>query len=148
MGERTGWEHQTPIELGIPEIIRPANPALGAEWTQTVPANTVWLILLVRFRLVTSVTAAQRQPSIAINDGSGLVEVGQPGSLQTASLTRDYSYQENAPFTIVGGEIMGSFPSRVYLLPGWIIQSTTANIQVDDQFSAIQIYLHRWLVSS
>lgn len=148
MGTRPSWPHSTPFEAGIPEIIRPADPAAGAEWTQTVPANTFWLILLIRYQLVSDATAAQRHGSIAVNDGAGLVEIGQPGAFQAASLARLFTYQANAPFTIIGGEILGSFPDRFYTLPGWVIQSSTANFQAGDQYSNIVLYVLRWLVNT
>lgn len=54
------------------DVIVGANPAAGAEVSETVPAGETWCLLGVRVTLVTSATVATRQPILTLDDGTNI----------------------------------------------------------------------------
>lgn len=137
--------YNTPPEFGVPEIIPVTTPGAGVGWSQTVPVNTIWLLLAINFRLVTAVAAATRTVLIQINDGSNASTIGLAGQSQLAALTRDYLFTLAQHGNLVDTIISGNINERLYLRPGWILASSIANIQAADQVSIITLYVHRWL---
>src|SRR3990170_4429385 len=71
---------------------KPADPAAGAEVIITVPTAKRWRLVAIRFRLVTSATAASRQVTLIIDDGTNVIWRKLVAATQTAGLTRNYLF--------------------------------------------------------
>ena len=69
MSKNPSWSYSTPVEFGLPERIAVTTPAAGAEWTQTVPANTIWLVTAIGMQLVTGAAVPNR--NVRINHSIG-----------------------------------------------------------------------------
>jgi len=148
VGERKGWDHQTPIELGIPEIIPVTTPAAGADWTQTVPANTLWLIQAISYDFQTVGGFGGRRTRLRLTDGTSTMNIGFQTPDQPAGVTRNHLYTASPGPSPVTEFLVGTLIPRLYLLPSWIITSATINIQAGDIFSEINLYVHRWLLTT
>lgn len=148
MGERIGWDFQTPIELGIPEFISVSDPTLGDEIDIVVPENTLWSIVLLKFRFTAGPTAATRLIHLAVSDGAGVKRIGYASATMVAGATRDIYCQHAGMTANVAQEVFCRLPPRFYLRPLWELLTVTDNRQADDQFSSIVLYVHRWLVST
>lgn len=137
----------TPPDYSLPEIIAVASPAAGINWTQTVPANTIWLLLSVNFRLTTDATAVTRGLKIQINDGATLTSIGLAGQSQTASLIRDYIFLHANHGNLTVTQIPGNLTQPIFIQPGWTLTSSVENIQATDSLTVITLYVHRWLIN-
>jgi len=139
--------YPTPLEYSFPQIINVTDPLAGAQWTQTVPANTIWLINCVEFQLATDATVANRVPRVEIFDGTTSMRVGGSGQVHTASLTRDHILKPGGHGLGPATETSGDLAPRLYLQPGWIIRSSTASLAAGDTHLNIALYIQRWLVN-
>lgn len=134
---------QTPIwsaldGRGLMRSIAVTSPAAGADWTQTVPAGVNWILRAVTAKLTTGVTVAARQASLQVTDATPRLLLDSPGgSTEAASLADVYSWFNGAAAVIEGGVVVGGLPAEFRCLPGWIIGSSTANIEAADQWSNI-----------
>jgi len=78
--------------MGAQKFDKPANPAVGSQYTITVPGGKVWRIMAVYFTLVTGITAGNRYPAVAFLDGDGDTYAEPAGTTaQAASATTSYS---------------------------------------------------------
>ena len=117
------------------------NPAVGAEWTFTVPVGQLLELLSLHWVLATSATVANRVSGFEIVDGAGnVIGIWRGGAVQAASLTENYSIgtidgqsDPNGNF----GAIIIPAPQGLYLPAGFTIRSLTAALQAGDQYSAI-----------
>ena len=139
------WSHPTPPEFGIPEALTIAGPAVGAEWTQTVPNNTLWLVTAVGFTLLADANVATRESNIILDIGGVDRRIGIPANTQAAGQSRQYLFTWSPHGANPFVNIPGMIPHRLYLQPGWILESVTTGIQVGDQYSSIFILVQRWL---
>ena len=116
-----------------------SNPAAGADWTFTVPAGQTLALESVTALLTTSVTVANRVPTLVVKDNLGRIvaEVVSPNA-QAASLADEWVW---APGVVAaaGPPIVTPIPPGLELAGGWTIGTVTAGLQVGDQWSAIVI---------
>lgn len=136
-----------PDWLGEPELLEPANPAAGAFYTLTVPAQYVYIIESIRFTLTTAIAAANRQPEIKFyNPGPTLFLNSRSSLLQTASLAWNWNCWSAGPAIApvqAGLEIHMVFCNHI-LPHGWQMAIDCLALAAADQFSNIKIYVRRW----
>lgn len=131
---------------GFIRSIAVADPAAGAEWSQTVPTNARWRVLGVDAALVTDATVANREAVLTIDDGASIVAEIAAGTAQAASLTRRYSFARGvqrggpAASTIINAPI----PDAI-LMGGYRIRSVTTNLQAGDNWGAPQLWVEQWI---
>ena len=121
------------------------DPATGAEISETVPANTIWMIKVIRFTLVTESTSANRGVLISLGDGTNTYHQTRQHDVQIASETRTYDY-------VVGGNYIAAHLFTVHhnILPdltmsaGHVWQTVTGSIQAGDNYGAPQSSLEAW----
>ena len=130
---------------GSIQSITGTDPAAGAEISETVPANTIWLIGSVRFTLVTDATVAERQAHLVINDGATtLLNLPTTGT-QIQSLTRNYNAHELGGLIVpTGSEIDIGLPSGLILPAGFGLTTETTLIESGDDYGAPQLSVEAW----
>lgn len=123
-----------PALLGVAStVVNLANPAAGADWVNAPGAGKN--LLVVRARLVTSATVANRLPQLQIVSGVNALWVSPALPAQTAGLTLDYFWYPGAPTsTAVSGQMYAPMPT-VPLGAGWTVGTSTAGLQAGDQWS-------------
>lgn len=133
---------------GLLRHIAVADPAAGAEFSETVPTNARWRLIAVGATLITDGTAATRDGRLSVDDGVNTVWFGPPGASQAASLTRIYHWASGmAPGSVVGGNgyIWSFLPAMPLLLGGWRIRSSTVNLQLADNWNTPLIWAEEWI---
>lgn len=126
-----------------PTVASTANPAAGADPPDiTVPAGKRWLLLGWAASLVTDGNAANRTiVTLVTADGTNELTRVRSTTNQTATQTRYYRWDSFKTY----GE---SFVTDTYLLgfgrarglelgPGATVETTTVNIQVGDDWTAV-----------
>ena len=139
---------QYPHDFGRPFVLRPANPAAGANFNQIVPANALWVIQSIYFIYDTAVAVANRNAQITISDAAGTFIAFKTSYIQVASLTQTYSWYETG-FDIAAAiltTIAAQLPPRFFIMPLEILGITVINKQGADQISDIMIRGLEWLV--
>lgn len=133
---------------GFLQTHQTANPAAGADFNFTTPANTRTWVHALTATLTTSSTAANRLVNFQIKDtGTNLIWSFGSQVAQVASTV----YVYNASECIVSSSaasvtMLVTFPSEMYLLPGDAISSLTTNLQSGDQWSAIEVLWETWVL--
>ena len=123
-----------------------SNPAAGVDWTQTVPAGVTWILRAACGTLTTSASVANRQVSLVVTDATPNILLDSPaGSLEAASLGDSFSWFNGAAAVIEGAEVIGGLPTEFRCPAGWIIKSTTTNIQAADQWSAVSLTVEEFI---
>src|SRR6266487_810854 len=115
-----------------------ANPAAGAEFSQTVPAGQTWLLYAVRAQLITSIAVANRRPSLFIDDGTNNIMKLYVNQQQAASLTINFDWVAGIGINQnqFGTDVLAALPYPLYLPSGYRIRSSTDNIDVADDWGA------------
>lgn len=131
---------------GLIRSIAVADPAAGAEWSETVPTNARWRLLGVDAPLVTDVTVANREVVLTIDDGANIVAEITAAQNQAASLTRRYSFARgvqrgvSATATIINAPLPDAL-----LLAGYRVRSVTTNLQAGDNWGAPRLWVEEWI---
>lgn len=128
------------------ELITPAAPAAGANFTLTVPGITFEKFLSIRFTLAASAAAANRFPFVAYTNGDG-VEYYRTvaGAAVTAGLTviSTFSRYLDTNPQVAAGFIEG--PARDETLPaGYHLVIGAVGLDAADQISNIQLWAKRY----
>lgn len=130
---------------GTIQSITGTDPAAGSEISETVPANTIWLLKSVRFAFVTDATADTRQVHLVLDDGTNtLLNLPTTGT-QIVSLTRNYNAHELGGLIVpTGNEIDIGLPSNVILPAGYQLTTETTLLKAGDNFGAPQLSVVVW----
>ena len=114
------------------------NPAAGADWSNVPGAGKE--AILIRARLVTSATVANRQVQFQILDNAARLVFATPLlPAQAASATVDYFFNATTPTSAAtGAQVFGQIPA-IPLGAGWTIQTVTTLLQAGDQWSNITV---------
>lgn len=127
----------------IPRVIPVADPAIGSDWSLNVPGGVLWYVESIKARITTSATVASRRVAIVVTDGSlEVFRVGEAANL-TAGVTANYNWLRNvatqgaASFT---NGVLRTFPS-VPILGGWSIGTSTENMDPNDHYNLIVLYV-------
>lgn len=148
--QRRSWPG-SPFELstegpGVVRSITGSDPAAGAEFTETVPANTRWRVISLLVSLVTSATVASRLPLFYVDDGATTVFVAAPSATQAASSTVSYLLSGIGVHGSLGGVMGVSLPlDDFYLSAGYRLGATTFSLQVGDNYGAPQLHVEEWI---
>lgn len=122
------------------------DPGAGAQVQHITEANARTLIRSIRFTLVTSAVAGNRNVSIECQVG-GLVQFRVPSqSAQAAGLTHNYNVVPGATAqAVVGVEHVIPWPLD-YMLPELAtIQTAVAGMDAGDNFGAANLVTEEWL---
>jgi len=121
-------------------------PAAGSDYAAiTVPAGVRWRFVAERGTLVTSGTAANRNPTVNMqNSGSKMLAASGSIPPQTASLT---SYWTFGP-ELLSNQTLTTYNNVTFaaltLISGDTINFSTLNIQATDQWNAGNIRTEEW----
>lgn len=137
----------SPLEgRGRMRVITVPNPAVGAEWSLTVPAGVNWFVLGITALFTTSAAVATREPAFVFTDGAAHI----------VGLTSAFTITASVSFTLVANvgvipfsqsTIFGNpqVPFDLRLLAGWTVGSNTNLIDVADQWSAIVVTVEEFI---
>jgi len=122
------------------------NPAAGADWTQTVPAGTEWIIRSVTGILTNAVAVANRVATLEARDGAGVV-LFQADINQTlvAGNVYNLSWFPGALVAAAANVDNGGMPQECRLPAGFVIRTVTAGLQAADQWSAIALLVEQFV---
>ena len=131
------------------EVVAPPSPAAGGGFTYTV--SRYWEVSdSLAFRLVCDANAANRQVTVNVNDGGGVLLASfSANAVQTAAQTRDYVFQPN--YNAPSGPVNGIFNLPWYiglLQPNFSIVLTIGAVQVGDQVSRIRLNQERFVTGA
>jgi hypothetical protein len=118
------------------------NPALGADWSVSVPGGKVWLPLAVNFTIVCSATVANRAPQLMFLDGSAFGPyLFQPAYQVVASAASSLFFTAGLGYvnllSLDGDQSIGI--PYVPCMPGWLLTSRTINLQAGDQIQSVTL---------
>jgi hypothetical protein len=123
-----------------------ANPAAGADWTETVPAGVAWILRAATATLTTAVAVATRQVDLQVTDATPNLLLSSPGGTsEAASLADAYSWFNGGGSASVALSVTGGLPAEFRCPAGWIIKATTANIQAGDQWSKVVLTVEEFV---
>ena len=123
------------------------NPAVNVEITETVPTGAQWRLLGFIAQLVTDANVANRQVTLILDDGTTTLWSSLANATQAASLTRNYNYYPWYTLPAAAGtEIFGYIPPNLLLPAGFRIRTSTASLQVTDNWGAPQLLVEEWLI--
>lgn len=117
-----------------------ASPAVGADWTLTVPAGHLYRLLAVYATLVTAAVAATRVARLAFTDGVRTILDVPPFSTQITTLTRRYTWLPVGQAYATGLGILSPIP-EIDLQAGWTVGTITDAIDPGDQWSGVVLHL-------
>lgn len=117
-----------------------ANPAAGADWSQSVPAGHLWQLLGVTATLTTSAAVANRAVALVLGDGTNPFLTIPAPAVQAASLAGVYSWAGEGGGYAVGVRQLAPLPGLT-LPPAWTLGSSTLLVDVGDQWSAVRLLL-------
>lgn len=124
-------------------------PGLGQEWQYRISAALgPCEVVLVTYRLVTSIAVAVRSVALNVTDPQGVTKGrAEAVSTQLAGVTRRYTWGATGGAYQGGSGDNEHVPlQRCYVGPDDLIQSITNNIQVTDQLDRISLWLERFVV--
>jgi hypothetical protein len=134
-------------EWRAPQVVLGTNPAANAEWTQTVPATEIWLVLAVSVSCAQAATQTP-QPLLRITDGTSVFfESFGCTTAQAVSTTCQYTW---APGLVISGLIgattnvhaVAPLPENLICLPGYVISSgTTVGLGANTDYGAPAFYV-------
>lgn len=127
------------------EVVRGPAPAIGAEFTFTVPGNKVWKPLSLRVQFTTSAVAATRGPTLVFDDGNvEYARVGDAfGSIAGQNAQRTWALGLGSSFRAASNYPVASPLPDLFMLPGHRIRSNTIAIDGGDQYGEQDL----WVVS-
>jgi len=122
------------------------DPAAGLEISVTVPTGARWFLLSFRADLTTDATVANRQPRWLVDDGA--IEYFRAGTYASQPASQLWRYTWS---TSNWGEASNRdpyfvpLPADFHLAAGHRIQTSTANLQAGDNWTAPQLFVEEWI---
>lgn len=134
--------------LGLIKTVTTANPAAGAQISQTVPAGVIWKIKGIRARLTTDATVANRYAKYFLTLPDGGIITAISATPHTASLPVDYMAADYGTHgvTVGFGEYMIGLPSDIYLPAGSTITTVVNGMVAGDDWGAALIWVEEFIV--
>lgn len=131
---------------GVLRSITGTDPAANTEISETVPTNARWRPLAIQFDLVTGITGAVQEVSLALDDGTTVFARVPQGTVQDVSLTRTYVFAHHLPRNTLSQVAVFNAPlPRVDLQGGHRLRTITANLGADDNYGAPQLLVEEWI---
>jgi hypothetical protein len=143
-----GSTNQAPTDgAGCLRSITGTTPGAGAEISETVPAGARWELLAFRAVLTTSATVAGRWPSLLLDDGANIYTNAGVEDTVAASQTENCSWGQGVSKKASPSlqSEQGSLPVGIRLGSGHRMRTATINLQVGDQYSAVQYLVREWI---
>lgn len=115
-------------------------PAAGAEISETCPTGARWDLLVFFAQFVTSAAAANRFPTLTLDDGANVYYRLGSGANQTATVTfrREWMPGIGLPNADNANDQAVGLPTMISIGPGHRIKTVTTAIDVADQWSLVQ----------
>jgi len=132
---------------GALRAILTSTPGGGAEISDTVPTGARWELISWCAQFVTSVTIANRQCQLILDDGANILYRLSATAAQTASTTFRRQWHQGASSYIVdpSNNAVLPLPINNRLGPGFRIRTLTGGIDVSDQWSAGVMLVREWI---
>jgi hypothetical protein len=130
-------------ELIIRRVVAVNQPAAGAELSLTAQGLGAWQVLGLLFTFTASAVVANRQISLALDDGTTTIWRATTANVQAAASANTYQlYPQAIATALVAGLVNLAMPPEGLLLRrGWRLRTTTALIDVGDQYSAVSMWV-------
>lgn len=126
--------------------IASADPAAGAEFSETVPTAARWRFHSLYATLVTDATAANRYPTLVFDDGANIVQRSVVASPTPASSTFMYTFAPyGSPMGTGSTSFAGVIPGDVNLPAAYRIRSITTGMVVGDNWGPPQLLVEEWI---
>lgn len=123
------------------KIVAVDTPAVGAEWTITVPAGKIWEILRTNYVLTTDATIQNRNSGIEIFNGTNTMRVTRAPENHTASTAITYLLGRGIDNSGIINAVQTIHAAQIFLMAGWIFRSKSTLLQATDAYTAIKIYV-------
>lgn len=134
-----------------PDLVFPATPAAGANFTQAIDDGRWWRLLALTFRLNTDANVANRTVRIEYRgpDAVPFLIAGNPVTYPASTTNEDFSFSIWQPQGSweVGAANLGTL-APVLLQPGWDFRLTIVNIQAGDTITRIRMLVERFWAPS
>jgi len=119
------------------------NPAAGAELAVRPDGGRAWRILNMIFTFTASAVVANRNIQLNLSDGNTRTWRGTTAVVQAAASVQEYEAYPNAISGVsVSGLALLALPiDGLWMPPGYVLTTTTALIDVGDQYSGIALDL-------
>lgn len=123
------------------KVVTVANPAVGANFTENVPAGKMWEILNINFILTTDATVTNRFIKIHLSDGVTEFDTARTIYPHPTSLSVTYSFTntDSSSSTNANNSLTRWVPTVVK--NGGIVKSHLLNGGAGDAFTAITLYV-------
>lgn len=133
------------IVRGIKQIVTVPQPAAGADWTVKVPGGEQWFIMSGKFGLSTSAVVANRIVQVVVTVDGPEVYRALAGTAVAASSFPAYTLaQVDAPVNSTSLQGLTNLQIPWMPLPqGATVGSLTVNLDVGDQYGAVNLYVAR-----
>ena len=150
MSVNPAWPYGTPQDFAELFLTSPASPAAGANFLFAVPANQLWRLISVKFHVLTSAAVPVRRVQLQLNYAGQILYRSDAQFSQPASTDTDYMFAAHAhgDTGVQGAWSFGWLPIGSYIHLNAIIQSAIVGIDAADQISNIDIFYHRWIMST
>jgi hypothetical protein len=125
----------------VPQVVRVANPAAGADWAASVTPGATWVPLAFAGTFTTSAVVANRAVELQYNDRSRTFFNLPPTGVQAASLAWTYCWARETPIqnppatALANGGALPPFS----LFGGLQIKTATVNIDAADQWTNVTL---------
>ncbi len=119
-----------------------ADPAAGAEIAITVPGRAIWEVKALHYNVVADATVTNRRTAIEITDGENRISLTVSITNQAASNNFNHTWLPG--ITAIAGAfsiLYDPIPLNTILLPGWQLNTVTANLQAGDNFGPPMLWL-------
>lgn len=152
-GHGAGWPGGTMESSvegpGFIYLVTGTDPAAGSEVSETVPTNARWKLRGFICTLVTNATAATRNMSTIVDDGStAFFKSRLTGGFSNSQSRTAYFLPgyESTDFTFINNEyaLVPLLPDLL-LFQGWRVRTSTTNLQAGDNYGAPVLLVEEWI---
>lgn len=126
--------------LGRPRVVLVQQPGAGAEWLYKHAGPSFLVLRAVSWQLVTSAVVATRASRLVLKLGVDRAAQFPPSATQAASLTVVYNACDAGLSSGDPATIAVALGNSCILADNMSLGSSTSNIDVADQYSAIAIF--------
>ncbi len=148
-----GWPSSrvlSPVEgPGFLTAVIVTNPAAGADWVQTIPANERWRPISLEAQLAVANSGAARPVEIVLDNGSAIYARMATNTTAPINATANVNFSNaGTPSTSIASDLYAQMPSGVILPAGHRVRSVTTNIVAGDAWSNIIFLVEKWIDSA
>lgn len=121
-------------------------PGAGLEISEGVPNSVLWRLMAFRFQIQTQALAGNRNVVLLIDDGSNeLIRIAENVNVAPSQIATFHYYSNPFVGSDFGTNYYMWLDSAVLIGPAFRIRTLTNNIQVTDQYSAVQYLVEEWI---